>query len=852
MFKRYFAGLTMFILFIAMFSIVFAQKAYAYQNSGYSNNLKVGLLSMSSSTITVTLNGDYTLNGQIYPSGSVLNFGTDGTSITLNGIAQNDITLSPNNNSNLVTLTSGSTSNKYLGSFLIKFYNGKVLPINVVDTESYLKGVVGYELDNSCPIEALKAQAVAARNYAISRIGYAATNGYDFDDTPAYQTYRGYDASLTNVIGAVDQTKGQVLLYNDKLVEALYSAWHGGISEDSENVWGNYVPYLRSVQDSFENLSWPNGNVVLTNAQIQTILVSKKYIASTDTFVNLDLNSITKFTSGRVSNINIIYKDAAGTVQTKSVTNDCTRTFLGLPSNLYTVTYDSVNGAYTFSGKGNGHGLGMSQVGAKNRAAAGQTYEDILKFYYQNVYLQNLITSAILNNFTQSTNSLLTGNTISFNATAASGSGNYLYKYVVMNGTNVVYTRDYNNISSLDYVPSTDGSYTVQVYMKDQNSTTQYDDTKISSFTVYKNPSINSLTSNKSQYLTGQTVNINTTAALGSGNYLYKYVISLNGTTLSTVDYSNNVNLLYKVNSAGNYNITVYVKDSLSTKDYEDMKTVNIQVYDQPSMTYISTQNSIFIGNTVKYTISEVNGSGNAKYRFVAMNGSSIVSDSGYLDSNTFNFKPAAAGSYQVVGYLKDSVSEKTFDAQGTLKLNVYNPQIKNVNVSGYFYVGTILSFYANSTGTSPSGMSYRYEIYSNGSIVSSSSFSTSSTFSFIPSVSGTYTVKVYGKDGLSIKAYDSIKQFNITINSKPLYIAALPLNLGMTGSDVISLQNALIKLGYNISSATGYFGSQTQSAVIAFQTSAGIPATGTVGTWTYSALNDALITKSGIKNLSF
>ncbi len=86
---------------------------------------------------------------------------------------------------------------------------------------------------------------------------------------------------------------------------------------------------------------------------------------------------------------------------------------------------------------------------------------------------------------------MLTGNTISFNTTAASGSGNYLYKYVVMNGTNVVYTRDYNNISTLDYVPSADGNYTAQVYMKDQNSTTEYDDTKTSSFIVYKNPIIN-------------------------------------------------------------------------------------------------------------------------------------------------------------------------------------------------------------------------------------------------------------------------------------------------------------------------------------------------------------------------
>ena len=488
----------------------------------------------------------------------------------------------------------------------------------------------------------------------------------------------------------------------------------------------------------------------------------------------------------------------------------------------------------------------------KIRAAAGQTYDQILKFYYQNVYLQNLILSPILNTVTQSTNSLLVGNTISFNATASSGSGSYLYKYVVMNGSNAVYTRDYTNTSSLDYVPSTPGSYTVQAYVKDPNSTAVYDDTKTSSFTVYQSPTINNFTTNKPQYLTGQTVNLNTTATSGSGNYLYKYVISLNGTTLSTVDYSSNANLLYTFNSAGTYNITVYMKDALSSKNYDDMKSATIPVYNQPTMTYTSTQNSIFIGNTVNYTIGEVNGSGNAQYRFVVMNGSTTVADSGYLSSNTFSFKPTTAGSYQVVGYLKDSISEKTFDVQNTLNLNVYNPQIKTVNVSGYLYEGTALSFYASSTGASPSGLSYRYEVYNNGSIVASNTFSTSSSFSFTPAIAGTYTVKVYGKDALSTNAYDSMKQFNITINSKPLYIATLPLSSGMTSNDVVSLQNALIKLGYNLSGATGYFGSQTNSAVIAFQTSDGIPVTGTVGAWTYSELNNALITKSGIKNLTF
>lgn len=666
MFKRYVAFFTVIIFIITMFPIAFSEKVYAYQNNAYFNNVKVGLVSMSSATITLTLNGDYTLNGQVYSSGSVINLGINGTSITLNGILLSQITLNPNNSNNFLIITSEGVSNKYMGSFLIKFSNSKILPINILDIENYLKGVVGYELSDSCPVESLKAQAVAARNYALSRIGYAAANGYDFDDTPAYQTYKGYNASLTNVITAVDQTRGQVLIYNDKLVETLYSAWHGGVSEDSENVWGNYVPYLRSVQDSFENQAWPNGNIVLTNNQIQATLASKGYLVSTDTFVNFDLNSITKFTSGRVSNINIVYKDAIGITKTKSVTNDNTRSFLTLPSNLYTVTYDVVNGSYTFAGKGNGHGLGMSQIGAKNRAAAGQTYDQILKFYYQNVSLQNLILKATLSTFTQNTNSLFVGNTISFNTIAAAGNGyGYLFKYVVKNGANTVFVRDYSSTSSLDFVPSDSGSYTIEAYVKD------------------------------------------------------KYSIS----------------------------------------DYDDMKAIQFAVY---------------------------------------------------------------------------------------------NPQLSTVNSSGYFYEGRTVTFKANNTGASPTGLSYRYEVYSNEILISSNSYSTSNTFTFTPNIAGVYNVKVYGKDGLSTKAYDSMKQFNITINNKPLYLSTVPLSYGMSNNDVVSLQTALIKLGYSISSATGYFGSQTNSAVISFQNSAGIPGSGTVGDWTYNSLNSALIQKLGMKNLTF
>lgn len=364
--KRTIAIFTLFFFMVSLFSMTFTNRVKAYQNQSYFSNLKIGLVSMASSTLTITLNGDYSLNGSTVFSGTSLNFKITNGNVNINGTEYSSANLTPLVSTNLLSIANSTKSNKYLGSFSFKVDSGKILPINSIFIEDYLKGVVSFEMSDSFPIEALKAQAVAARNYAFSRVGYCTLKGYDFDDTTNYQVYGGYNEAYKNVIAAVDSTKGQTLLYNDKLVETLYGSSDGGYTEDAINVWGNPTPYLISKPDSYDTQGWPYGNVVLSNSQIDTILKTKKYLTSTDTFVKLDLSSITRYISGRVSNINVIYVNSTGTSVTLPITMDKARTFLGLPSSNYTVTYDPTILSYTFSGKGNGHGLGMSQIGAIN------------------------------------------------------------------------------------------------------------------------------------------------------------------------------------------------------------------------------------------------------------------------------------------------------------------------------------------------------------------------------------------------------------------------------------------------------------------------------------------------------
>lgn len=381
-------------MFIFVFTLIFSaipNKVWAYQNSSYYRDLKVQLKSMSSTSMTLTLNGNYKMNGNALESGTVLSIVSGPGDLLVDGISLSEVQLVPESPSNTIRIHNGTRALSYLGALDLKPEASKIMAYNTIDMENYLKGVVPFEMSDYYPMEALKAQAVAARNFALKKMGTRAAAGYDFDDTVLFQVYGGYNPNHINTIKAVEDTRGTVLLYNSILVEALYSSSNGGYTEDSENVWGNYSAYLRAKPDTYENELWPNGDILFSNSQIEEVLKSKGYLSETDQFIKIDINSITKFQSGRINSLPIIYKNAEGIESIRYFSKDSARTFLALPSAMYTITYDEVAGTYTFSGKGYGHGLGMSQIGAKKRALAGQTFEEILKFYYDGTHLETMV-----------------------------------------------------------------------------------------------------------------------------------------------------------------------------------------------------------------------------------------------------------------------------------------------------------------------------------------------------------------------------------------------------------------------------------------------------------------------------
>ncbi|WP_099187759.1 SpoIID/LytB domain-containing protein [Tepidibacter mesophilus] len=333
----------------------------------------------------------------------------------------------------------GISGKKYRGSALFKRSdNNNMTVINRVGLNEYLYGVVPREMSGSWPIEALKAQAIAARNYAIMNMGKYKKYGFDLTDDTFSQVYGGYSSEHPNSNKAVDETRGQIMVCDNRVVSALYHSNSGGKTEDSENVWGNKVSYLRGVEDSY-SLGYPNDNwsVAMTKEDIQNKLLQNKVDIGTITDVKIE--ELSK--NDRVIKIKFI-----GTKGEKEYTRDSTRTILGLKSNYYdiakaqgdggtelfyiystdgnkernnlnnthVITSDGVkdisnntniylignnetvqlnlgsivSDKYTVNGHGWGHGLGMSQWGAKNMAEQGLSYEDILKHYYTGIEIQ--------------------------------------------------------------------------------------------------------------------------------------------------------------------------------------------------------------------------------------------------------------------------------------------------------------------------------------------------------------------------------------------------------------------------------------------------------------------------------
>ncbi len=342
-----------------------------------------------------------------------------------------------------------SNNLNYRGAIQFNLLNGFVQPVNVVALEHYLYGLVPSEMPASWHAEALKAQAVAARTYAYSATVTSkhSADGYHLCDTTHCQVYKGVNNEFATSNTAVDNTKGIVAYNNNSLIEALFSSSNGGSTANSEDVWANTISYLRAKADPYEtnDSSWTR---TFSQSELTTLVAAKQAnlgvvqsvsIEQTDTFgrataltfvcsngtYTVKKDAIRSFFSSTTdgslrstnfkiaSNIStsnvsvnnnidnlVIYTNGAIVDYTGGMTI-VTSTGVSTSNDIATNVVDSTGtittygkgeatstGSLVLSGKGYGHGVGMSQFGAKGMAEQGFTYDQILGFYFTGVELK--------------------------------------------------------------------------------------------------------------------------------------------------------------------------------------------------------------------------------------------------------------------------------------------------------------------------------------------------------------------------------------------------------------------------------------------------------------------------------
>lgn len=274
---------------------------------------------------------------------------------------------------------------KYASNTVVRIKREKKNIIETIPLEEYIVGVLAGEMPISFEIEALKAQAVASRSYALNKIANNKDKEYDVVDTIMNQVYldndylksvwkNTYVTKINKLKTAVNETFGEYLDYNGSIVNAMFFSTSNGYTEDSKNVFGFEAAYLKSV-----NSPW--------DEETSTAFNSSKEISLQEFYEKLNLPYQEKLTvkitkrspTNRILNLKINNQDFAS----RELYNK-----LSLKSTDFVIIQNGSN--IIIKTKGYGHGVGMSQYGALGMAKQGKTYEEILSHYYKDTKIKKI------------------------------------------------------------------------------------------------------------------------------------------------------------------------------------------------------------------------------------------------------------------------------------------------------------------------------------------------------------------------------------------------------------------------------------------------------------------------------
>ena len=281
----------------------------------------------------------------------------------------------------------------------IKLLHKETNEIEEINLDEYLCGVISAEMPASYELEALKSQAVVARTYTLYKIINSKPHGEEASICDSYQCCQAWiskekrfekwadgteNENWNKIVTAINETKGKVITYDGKIINAFFHANSGGKTEIPVNVWGgtNY-PYLQVVETSGEEgYTQYSSQVELTIDELINKF-KEKYndIAINTENISEEIKALEYTESGRVKTLKIGNKNVAGTE---------VRSVLNLKSTNFDIELDLENSKIKFNVIGYGHGIGMSQTGADAMAKQGSNYEQIIKHFYVGVEIVDM------------------------------------------------------------------------------------------------------------------------------------------------------------------------------------------------------------------------------------------------------------------------------------------------------------------------------------------------------------------------------------------------------------------------------------------------------------------------------
>jgi stage II sporulation protein D len=268
----------------------------------------------------------------------------------------------------------------YFGRIEVSLHDGSISVINRLPLETYLLGIIGSEMNPGWPIEALKAQAVAARTYAMQKrmAMRAAKKPFDLGATVLSQVYKGAENIRPAVIEAVKETRGEVLAFDHDLVQALFHSTCGGRTVSAKSAFGSEVPYLkpqtcRWCRDSTRHRWEITMSLDEMTKRLKRARLTKSNVTA---FSRMEETSPVRLESGK---------------QRQQLSPKRIREAVGF-SELYSSRFTAETAGKTIHihGRGFGHGVGMCQWGAKGMAEAGKDHYQILEHYYRGVRVKRI------------------------------------------------------------------------------------------------------------------------------------------------------------------------------------------------------------------------------------------------------------------------------------------------------------------------------------------------------------------------------------------------------------------------------------------------------------------------------